>query len=102
MKPLEPHDSLHLQAAEGWVGLGDYSAANGELDQISPASSTYPDALQLRWRISADAGKWDACLNIAAALTTTMPERPFGWIHRAHSLQQLGRTQEAKDQLASV
>jgi predicted Zn-dependent protease len=30
------------------------------------------------------------------------PERRFGWIHRAHALDKLGRTQEAKELLVSV
>ena len=30
------------------------------------------------------------------------PERRFGWIHRAHALDKLGRTLEAKDLLLSV
>jgi predicted Zn-dependent protease len=102
MKALQPPDSLHLQAAEGWIGLGDYAAADDELEQISSASRTHPDVLQLRWRIYAAAKKWDACLDIATALTTMTPERRFGWIHRAHALDKLGRTQEAKDLLLSV
>ena len=102
MKPLVPPDSHHLQAAEGWIGLGDYAAANDELEQISPASRAHPDVLQLRWRIYADARKWDACLDIATAITTMTPERRFGWIHRAHALDKLGRTLEAKDLLLSV
>jgi uncharacterized protein HemY len=99
MPALQPPDSLHLQAAEGWVGLGDYASANNELEQISRTNRAHPDVLQLRWRIYADAGKWDACLDIATALTTMTPERPFGWIHRAHTLDRLGRTQEAKELL---
>ena len=102
MPPLQPPDSLHLQAAEGWIGLGDYAAANDELEQISAASRAHPDVLQLRWRIYANARKWDACLDIATALTTMTPERRFGWIHRAHALDKLGRTLEAKDLLLSV
>lgn len=99
---LQPSDALHLQAAEGWIGLGDYAAANEELEQISAACRAHPNVLQLRWRIYAQAGKWDACLDIATALTTMTPERRFGWIHRAHALDKLGRTQEAKDLLDSV
>jgi predicted Zn-dependent protease len=102
VKRLNTCDSLHLQAAEGWIGLGDYAAASDELEQISPASHAHPDVLQLHWRISADAEKWNVCLDIATALSKMTPERPFGWIHRAHSLDKLGRTQEAKDLLASV
>jgi predicted Zn-dependent protease len=102
MKALQPPDSLHLRAAEGWVGLGDCAAAEDELEQISPASRAHPDVLQLRWRICAVAKKWDACLDLATALTTMTPERRFGWIHRAHALDKLGRTLEAKDLLLSV
>lgn len=99
---LQPPDAGHLQAAEGWVGLGDYAAANDELEQIAAACRAHPDVLQLRWHIYANAWKWDACLDIATALTTMTPERRFGWIHRAHALDKLGRTQEAKDFLVSV
>ena len=60
IQPLEAPDALHLQAAEGWVGLGDCAAAEDELEQISPASRAHPDVLQLRWRICAVAKKWDA------------------------------------------
>ena len=70
MNPLEPPDSLHLRAAEGWIGLGNYADANEELEQIAAANRAHPDVLQLRWRIYADARKWDACLDIATALTT--------------------------------
>ena len=100
--PLQPPDSFHFQAAEGWIGLGDYNAATEELEQITAANRDDPDVLQLRWRIYAEAQKWDACLDIATTLTEKRPKRPFGWIHRAHSLHQLGRTQEAKDLLISV
>ena len=90
IEALQPPDSIHLQAAEGWVGLGDFAAANEELEQISAANCAHPNALQLRWRIYAHAGKWDACLDIATTLTRMTPERRFGWIHRAHSLDKLG------------
>jgi len=100
--PLQPPDSLHLRAAEGWFGLGDYASADEEIAKIAAVNHVHPDVLQLRWRICAHAAKWDACLDIATALTAMTPERRFGWIHRAHALDKLGRTQEAKDLLASV
>jgi predicted Zn-dependent protease len=77
-------------------------AANDELEQIAAVSRGHPNVLQLRWRIYAHTGQWEACLDIATALTTVKPERPFGWMHRAHSLGELGLTQEAKDLLLSV
>jgi predicted Zn-dependent protease len=100
--PLQPPDCFHFQAAEGWIGLGDYNAATEELEQITAANRDDPDVLQLRWRIYAEAQKWDACLDIATTLTEKRPKRPFGWIHRAHTLDKLGRTQDAKDLLLSV
>ena len=102
IQPLQPPDSLHLQAAEGWIGLGNYAETNEELENITAENRAHPDVLQLRWRIYADARKWDACLVIATALTTMTPERRFGWIHRAHTLDKLGRTLEAKDLLLAV
>jgi predicted Zn-dependent protease len=102
MMPLEAPDSIHLQAAEGWVGLGNYADANDELEQIAAANRAHPDVLQIRWRIYADARKWDACLDIATTLTAMTPERRFGWIHRAHALDKLGRTLEAKDLLLAA
>jgi len=35
MKKLPLSDQRHLDAAEGWLGLGDHLAANEELVQIS-------------------------------------------------------------------
>jgi predicted Zn-dependent protease len=102
MPALQPPDSPHLQAAEGWIGLGNYAEANDELEQIAAANRAHPDVLQLRWRIYADARKWEACLHIATVLTTMTPECRFGWIHRAHALDKLGRTLEAKDLLLSI
>src|SRR6185369_5786345 len=102
IEPLQPPDSLHLQTAEGWIGLGDYSSAAEELEQISQANRAHPEVLQLRWRIYAEGKRWDDCLNIATMLTAMQPKGLFGWIHRAVSLDQLARTQEAKDLLISV
>ena len=34
MKPLEPPDSFHLQAAQGWCELHAFLEANDELEKI--------------------------------------------------------------------
>lgn len=102
MSPLEPPDSHHLQAAQGWLVLGNATEANAELEEISAEHRAHPDVLQIRWQIYAKVQKWDACLDIATALTKTVPERRFGWIHRALSLHKLDRTAEAREVLLSV
>jgi hypothetical protein len=35
MPDLQQPDALHLRAAEGWIGLGDYLAANQELEPVA-------------------------------------------------------------------
>ncbi len=102
MKPLDPPDSQHLNGAQGWLKLGNHIEANEELERITPLNRAHPDVLQVRWRIYAAAGTWDTCLDIATALTEMVPERRFGWLHRARSLDKLGRTAEAKDLLVLV
>ena len=98
--PLEPPDSLHLKAAEGWLELGNPGEATAELDRITVALLVHPDVLELRWQINALAAKWETCLEIAAALTKAAPERAIGWIHLSVALHKLHRTKEAWDTLS--
>jgi len=102
MTPLQPPDSQHLEAAQGWLDLGNHIEASAELEKIAPENRAHPDVLQVRWRIFAKAGKWDVCLDIATTLTKLTPDRRFGWLHLASSLRKLDRTTEAKDVLVSV
>jgi predicted Zn-dependent protease len=60
---------------------------------------THPDVLEMRWRIYAKAGKWDACLDIAAAMVKMAPYLPAGWIQRSCALHKLKRTREAVEKL---
>jgi tetratricopeptide (TPR) repeat protein len=99
---LEPPDNFHLEAAKAWLDLGDHVQANGELEKITPNLRAHPDVLDVRWRIYARAKKWDACVDIAAAIVKLAPARPDGWIHRSYALHELGRTLEAFDNLVPV
>lgn len=100
--PLEPPDSLHLQAAQGWLELGDHIEANEELENITPKLRTHPAVPALRWEIYATAKNWGAALNIAAALIQLKPDGPLGWVHRSYALHELKRTAEARDNLLRV
>ena len=46
-----------MEAAEGWLGLGDHLAANEELEQITVALRAHPKVLMVRWQIYAKAKK---------------------------------------------
>lgn len=63
MNPLQHPDTLHLQAAQGWLELGNHTEANEELEQITADLRVHPDVLAVRWQIYACAKKWDACLD---------------------------------------
>lgn len=99
---LPKADLHHLNAAEGWLGLGDWRSAEDELEAITPELRAHPDVLEVRWQVDAAAKRWEACVQIATSLSKVAPERPFGWIHRSFALHELKRTQEALDNLMSV
>ena len=74
MKSLEPPDSLHLRAAQGWLELGDHLEANVELEKISPRLRMHPDVLLLRYEIFAKANLWEAAFYVAQALVEVEPK----------------------------
>jgi hypothetical protein len=75
VKSLRPPDSHHLQAAEGWIGLGNYAEANDELEQIAAANRAHPDVLQFRGRsISHSADRSDGVVTNALNLPS-LPKR---------------------------
>jgi len=87
IKPLEPPDSFHLSGAIGWLELGNHVEANDCLEEISPSLRVHPDVLSVRWQIYAKDNKWEACADIARAITNFAPSKPEGWIHLAYSLR---------------
>jgi tetratricopeptide (TPR) repeat protein len=102
MRSLEPPDLQHLRAAVGWLELGDPLAANDQLGKITARLRAHPDVLKVRWRVYAKAKNWEACLELARAVTEMEPDKAGGWIDRAQSLHRLDRTVEAYDLLSSV
>ena len=99
MNPLEPPDLMYLNAAEGWLGLGDWREANEELEKIGPQNRAHPDVLEVRYEVYAKATKWDACVDIAEAIVKLTPERAFGWIRRSFALHETKRSREALEKL---
>jgi predicted Zn-dependent protease len=96
---VDLNDRRYLDAAAGWLGLGDWKQANEELENISAPNRAHPDALRLRYVVYCKALKWDGALDIARALAKLVPSKSFGWIETAHLLHKLKRTVEARDTL---
>jgi tetratricopeptide (TPR) repeat protein len=95
VQPIDPPDHHHLQAAIGWLELGNAVEAQGELDRLKPELLDHPAVLAIRWRISAVGKRWDACVEIAGAMVDGAYDHPEGWIHRSYALHELKRTEEA-------
>jgi tetratricopeptide (TPR) repeat protein len=96
---LEWPDVRHLEAAEGWLGLGDVAEAKLELDAIPEPKHANPAVLQVRYLICARERQWAVCVGLAESIVRLEPKAPFGWIHRSYALHELKRTREALDQL---
>ncbi len=99
MKKLPLHDERLLDAAEGWLGLGDHLSANEELEQITPIFKAHLDVLLLRLEIYWAAEKWPECVVLGEAVVKASPQKPYGWIGRSFALHVLKRTEEAYDLL---
>lgn len=101
-EPLERPDSFYVEAAEGWLELGNHLEAKAELEKVAVGCRAHPAVLRVRWGVYAAAKDWEAALSVAVTLTQLDPEEPSGWVHRSYSLHELKRTTEARDVLLVV
>jgi predicted Zn-dependent protease len=101
-RELRGPDKIQLDAAQGWLGLGNYTEANEELEKITPTKRAHPDVLRVRYEVYAAAEKWEGAAEIAKAISELAPESPFGFVHLARALHALKRTREARDVLLPV
>ena len=99
---FSPADVHYLNAAEGWLELGNHLEADIELDNITPQLRAHPLVLQMRWRVYSQARKWDRCVEIASSLTRMMPDDEQAVANLGNSLYFSGRTQEAFDCVSGV
>lgn len=102
IKALEPPNLHHLNAAEGWLGLGNATEAECELQKLSPEAETHPEVLRVRYHFHQLKKQWEPAAEAAQLLCQVVPESPFGWIHLAYALHELKRTREAYQVLLPV
>lgn len=99
--PLLPPETFHLQAAIGWLALGNVAEARQELENLS-AHREHPDVLETWWKIYCEEKNWTAAFECGAKLSVVMPSRVIGWIAQSFALHELKRTREAYELLHSV
>ena len=89
MSSLEP-PSLHaLNAAIGWVGLGNTVEARRELARIDPVLQSQPDVLEVLWSVCAKEQNWREALETAQTLLQVAPQRHSGWVYQAYALRRV-------------
>jgi tetratricopeptide (TPR) repeat protein len=87
MTRLSRTENFHLEAAQGWRGLGNWRDANEELEQISPRMLGYRDVLWARAEICVASKNWDLLKRVASALTAATDDTeaiPYMMLARAY------------------
>jgi len=99
MSPLEPPDSHFLNAATGWLMLGNRVEARAEFEQIRAALRKHPPVLEFEWRLLAAEKRWLDAVAAGERLLRVCPDDANAWVHRSYALHELRRTREAFDLL---
>jgi hypothetical protein len=85
---LDSQNQRFLDAADGWLGLGNPLEAYEELERITPKMRAHPEVLCVRWKIYAAAKKWELAAEVARAISEMLPDVPFGFVcfcEKAHA-----------------
>ena len=75
-------DQRRLEAAEGWIELGNWREANQELENISARNRAHPDVLRVRWTIYCEAGKWEGAYEIAQTISYLVPNDKTSGVYK--------------------
>ena len=101
-KEVTAPDLHFLNAAKGWLELGNYKEAQAEVDRIGYWSRFHPDVLMARWKIFARVKNWGRSLDVARSMIKLAPDRPSSWICLSYSLCNSNRNLEAWQQLVDA
>ena len=102
MEAIDYPELFYLDAAQGWVELGNFAEASRELEKIHADRQSHPDVLEVRWEICAKQKQWQEGAEVGRALIRTAPDRATGWIDLSYALHELKETQQAWDNLFGV
>lgn len=85
----------HLDAAIGWVDIGNHGEAWKELEQIGHPHCNHPAVLVIRCGLHQKELNFGLALSIADQAKIVIPGDPFGWIAKAAAFKQLNRVEDA-------
>lgn len=89
MNSLTISDQRSVNAAEGWLLLGNIREARLELERVSPQGREHPDTLRARYEAAAAEELWAEAYALAVCLVTLQPEEPVPWVWRAYAARRM-------------
>ncbi|MDX1951715.1 MAG: tetratricopeptide repeat protein [Verrucomicrobiota bacterium] len=102
MNDLPQPEKFRLDAAEGWLLLGNPIEANEELEAITSEHRFHPLVLAMRWQVYAAANWWEAAWVVAQALCDLCPHSAEAWICHANTARKVRGLMEAWEILTRV
>jgi hypothetical protein len=100
--PLSLCDLHHLEAAEGWLERSDHANCFDELERIDYNNRGDARELALRWKLYNADGEHVAAAKLALDIQNLFPDEAAGYVWRSVSLNKLGCTQDAYENLERV
>ncbi len=97
---IETPDAHSLNAARGWLELGNVPEAWLELNELLPRWHEHPEVLNLMWDLYGAEEAWAKALAVARQMVSRYPDEVSGWIHQSYALHEMKRTDEARDALS--
>jgi predicted Zn-dependent protease len=88
-----------VRIAEGYSELGMLEDALGELGQLDTEQQERLEVLRMRVDILLRKQDWEDALRLSLRFCAVNPNQPYGYVHAAFCLHELGRTPEAKQTL---
>ena len=95
-------DIRHLDAAEGWLERGQYVHCLDEMERIDYNNRGDARVYGLRWRLYNESKQHAPAAQLALRIQRRFPDEPAGYVWRSISLNKLGWTVEAYQNLERV
>jgi predicted Zn-dependent protease len=88
-----------IRMAEGYLELGMFDDALDHLDQLDTEFQDQFPVLRMRVDILLRKQDWKEALRLTLRICSIHSDQPYGYVHAAFCLHELGRTAEAKQAL---
>ena len=88
-----------VRIAEGYSELGMLDDALEQIDHLDSEHQDRSEILRMRVDILIRKRRWPDALQLSERFSAVNPDQPYGYVHAAFCLHEMGRTLEAKQTL---